>query len=684
MPNINISPVIKVRGAFLGLGLFFPTCAWLLEQWHPYYFFVPVISMLLGERLLYEVQFTLSKATQMMKKIQKSDDTDNKDYANNLIDLRNKINEVFSSYDPEKRVATLLKKNTGLEDVLNQEFSLKGKYNSGQYAIGAIWNKPEGIKDEGPAQITDLSYRTKLRLWKFSVDIATKELEVIEKDLNDRSEKALAGIVKFQIIMLKDGVLQNKVKRGLATTDSFSYGLKKVLDPMIEKLRNPNPKFDRSADLKDLEQRLLRAANRRSFSQSTDKSDLNGKIVLCHSILPTEILHYTKQGANGFIVLQGEKASHSRILLNSLNIESITGIDIEELDLPNGTRCIIDANQEFVVFRPTNEKYELYSDLLNNQPEEDAIDSSDIFFDEECFLVRANMSIVSEAESIKKTQPNGIGLFRSEMQFLLYDIMPNIEKQVEIYKEISNAFPNDQVTLRILDSGGDKVSNYNDNINEENPSLGLKAIRYLLSEPQILRNQIEAMSIALMENKGTILIPMISSMNEVIEVHQIYKSTLEKLGNYEEIRKNVKLGLMIETPASVLMLDKMQGYFDSFSIGTNDLTQYILAADRNNSYVSSLYSHLSPAVIRSISNICNACTRFNKPVSICGELAQNIEALPLLIGLGIREISVNHNEIAKLRRFARNLNIDTCRELAQKVLECSSEKEVTQLLTPFK
>ena len=672
-----------MRGAFLGLGVFFPLCAWFLDQWHSYYFFIPVISTLLGERLLYEIQFTLSKATHLMKQIQKSDDSGN-DYGNNLINLRNKISETLSSYDPEKRVATLLKKNTGLEDVLGQEFILKGKYNSGQYAIGEVWNKPEYIEDEGPAHKPDMKYRTKLRLWKSSVDIATKELEMIEKGLSDRNEKALAGIVKFQIIMLKDGVLQNKVKRGLASSESFSYGLKKVLDPMIEKLKNPNPKFDRSADLKDLEQRLLRASNRRSFLQPDHSLDLSGKIILCQSILPTEILQYTKQGANGFIVLNGEKASHSSILFNSMNIESVTGIDVEELDLANGTLCIIDAKKKFIVFRPTNEKYELYSDLLNNQPEDEAVDSTDIFFNKERFYVRANISIVNEIASIKKTQPNGIGLFRSELQFMLYDIMPNVEKQVEIYKEITEAFPNEQVTLRILDSGGDKASNYNVHIKEENPSLGFKGIRYLLSEPQILRNQIEAMTIAMLNKNGTILIPMISTMDEVIRVHEIYKSTLEKFGPYEEIKKNVKLGLMIETPASILMLDEMQVYFDSFSIGTNDLTQYILAADRNNSYVSSVYSNLSPAILRSISKVSESCQRFNKPMSICGELAQNIEALPLLIGLGIRDISINHNEIAQIRTFARSLDIDACRELARKVLECSSEKEVSQLLIPFK
>jgi phosphotransferase system, enzyme I, PtsP len=683
--DFKVSPISKVRGAFVGLGLFFPFTAWYLDHWSHFYFFFPVITILLGERLLYEVHFTLTKATHLLNKIQKnSDEVTTKPYSEDFKNLSNKFTEAITNYDPEKRVAALLKSNTGLEDVLNQEFNLKGRYNSGQYAIGEIWNKPEGILDEGPAQKSNLSYKMKLRLWNFSVDMATKELEMMEESLNSRSEQALAGIVKFQIIMLKDNVLQNKVKRGLGTPGSFSNGLKNVLDPIREKLRNPNPKFDRSSDLQDLEQRLLKAANRRSFNHVTDKLDLTGKIVLCQHILPTEILQFNEQGANGFVVLHGEKASHSCILFNSMNIESVTGINIEELDLPNGTRCIIDAVKGNTIFRPSGEKFQLYSELLNNKPKEYEIDNSPIFIDNEQFFIRANVSIVKEIDSIKQSKPDGIGLFRSEMQFMLNDIMPNVETQADIYREISDAFPKEMVVLRVLDSGGDKVSNYNENIKEENPSLGFKAIRYLLSEPQILANQIEAMALSLLDRQGTILIPMITTLEEVEIVFDIYRTTLEKFGDFEKIRKHVKLGLMIETPASILMLDKMQAYFDSFSIGTNDLTQYILAADRNNSRVSSIYSHLSPAVVRAILQTSEVCRAYKKPLSICGELAQNIEAIPLIVGLGIREISVNHSEIAELRNFTRQLNIEKCREIASHALQCSNEKDIYDLLNSYK
>ena len=639
----------------------------------------------MGERLLYEVQFTLNKATHLIKKIENNDDAENNNYSTNLIALKNKFSEVISSYDPQKRAQSLIKKNLGLEDALNEEFSLTGKYNSGEYSLGEIWNKPEGITDEGPAQQSNLGFRTKLRLWKFCVEITLNELEMMEQNLVEQNRKALAGIVKFQIIMLKDNVLQNKVKRGLAAPGSFSNGLKSVLDPIRSKLKNPNPKFDRSADLKDLEQRLLRAANKRSFMQAPHDLDLAGKIILCRTILPTEILQYNKQGANGFIILHNEKTSHAHILLKSMNIDSITSIEIEELDLPNGTPCILDSDKGLAIFRPSNDKFEVYADLINNSNLETDCDNSSIYIDEEQFFVRANISLASEVETIVKSSPDGIGLFRSELEFMLYNTMPDVEQQVEVYKKIVSAFPNNQVVLRVLDSGGDKVSNYNTQIKEENPSLGFKAIRYLLSEPNILNNQIEAMVIAMLENKnGTILIPMISNVNEAEAVYDVYKSVLGKYGDFENLRKQVKLAMMIETPASVIMLDKLHHYFDSFSIGTNDLTQYILAADRNNSHVSSIYSHLSPAVFRTIGQISEQCRKLNKPLSICGELAHSLEAIPILIGFGIRDISINHKEIAHIRNYIRKVESSECFDIAQKALQCANEKEILDLINPYK
>lgn len=675
----KVSPVIKVRGAFLGLGIFFPLLSYFLDQWHNLYLFLPILSVIVGERLLYEVNFALRKARHLLKTL---DTSQNKhSYQDDLRILSDRFSEVIADYNPTKRVATLLKDKEDIVNALQHEIIIKGRYNSGQYTCGKIWNKPEGVLLEGPAEHSGLSYKHKLRLWKSSVETTLKELEAIENNLKNRKENALAGIIRFQIIMLLDKSLQNKVKRGLGPAPTFSYGVKSVLEPIRKQLKNPNPKFDRSADLQDLEQRLLRAANRKTQLDLQQQVDLTGKIILCKTILPTEILQYAKQGANGFIVLQSEITSHSLILLKSMNMHAVTGFNLEHIDIADDTDVILDGPKGYAIFRPTEEKLKIYEDLIKDDSLHlDLSDEPVSLKNNEKFYVRANLSLIDELPFVANSKPNGIGLFRSELEFMLYDVMPPIEEQISKYKKIADTFQNQTIVLRVLDTGGDKNSLHQESFTEENPSLGFKAIRYLLSEPKILEDQIEAMSIALLEKGGYILIPMISCVEEAQEVHQIYIKTLSKLGNISDLKNKVKLGLMVETPSSVVILDKLAPFFELFSIGTNDLTQYTLAADRNNSHVAPLYSKISPAVIRSIHRICQIGKENQIPVCICGQLGQNIQLLPIFIGFGLREVSINHNEVQNLKLFIKTLQPEQCEKLAQKVLDCSTEQEIQQLL----
>lgn len=663
------------------VGSVFPILSFLIGEWHSIYLLTPLFSLLFAELLLSEVQMTLQRATHLLKNVWGSTDKD-VDLTGNLRQMKLKLKEVLLNYSAKKTVESVLKQHEGLEESLNEEIILHGKVKSGLFIMGEIWNKPEGVRNEGPAQRTDLGYKTKLRLWKHSVAVAQQELEALENNLIDRSEKGLAGIIRFQILMLNDKSVQNQVKRGLSNNVSFSEGLKKTFDEMCMSLKNPNPRLDRSADMKDLEQRLLDISARSQETSIQPNLDLSGKIILSKQLMPTEVLQYSQQGACGFITIKGQETSHAHIIQASMGIPTVSGFDVGDLDFPDGTPVILDGSKGRVFIRPSQEEIELYRDMIiKSNLERGNSDCRLITLGDERIHIRGNLSVLSELQHIKASCAEGIGLFRTELEFMLRPVLPNRQEQVVIYKSVIDACPPGMATLRLLDAGGDKLGYYSNDLKEENPSMGKRSIRFLLSEKDVLITQMSAMVEALKEKGGTILVPMVSHLEEARTIRELFIRILSEYGLKE--KGHIALGVMVETPAMVVMFDKLLPYFEKVSIGSNDLVQYTLAADRNNSAVADVYTRISPAVLRMIHSMCVQARKEGKVISLCGELGHNVELMPVLIGMGLREFSINYMEIQGMRTFIEKLDMKHCEDLAKQVLECEVEEEILTLLKEF-
>lgn len=682
----HIKITIKLRAAFLisvltviGVDLYYD------HDFHVSHMLGIVVALVMAEISNREIMNTVRRAKYLLKTVWGTEDFLEEE-GDELFQLRKMMARTIEQYSPRESVERVLERNRDVADAVSGAFSLRGRVHSGKSVLGETWSRPaEELLGETDASRKDLSYRSKLRLWKRCVETAGVELENIERHLLNRGKKELAGIIRFQNLVLTDPSLQKQVKRTLASNDSFSVLIRNCFDAIRANLENPNPALDRSADLLDLEQRILAIAARSSSNEPTPQLNLTGKIVLSQSLLPSECLHFVHQGAAGFITLREQVASHVHILLSSLNVPSVSSFeDVADLDLPNGTRVLVDGNHGVVHIRPSPEVIESCSDLLSPVPlEPEEKDKEPLYYGGEKACVLANVNVLDEIDLVLSSNPDGVGLFRSELCFIDRKEPPGLEEQVTAYRRVLDAFEPGKVALRLFDIGGDKFGFMGERSKESNPCLGNRSIRLLLREKDCLRTQLSAMILAMEEKGGTIIVPMISRMEEVEDYLEFYLDTLAGLGESDRGARKIKLGLMVEVPSIVEMMDVVVKRFDSFHIGSNDLTQYTLAADRNNEEVEHIYSPPSPAVFRMLKRVISIATEANKDVSLCGELASHLNMVPILAGLGLRRFSVSHASLRPLRRCIRELNPLACEDLADRVMQVSTAAEIYKLLNDY-
>lgn len=296
-------------------------------------------------------------------------------------------------------------------------------------------------------------------------------------------------------------------------------------------------------------------------------------------------------------------------------------------------------------------------------------------------MVMGNIGVLADASRVLEYGAEGVGLFRTEFLFQDRAEAPNEEEQYEAYVEAAGAMHGNPVIIRTLDIGGDKPLKYLDTPSEDNPFLGERGVRFCMARPELFRIQLRALLRAASEENIWIMYPMISDVEElgsVLEFQNQVRDELVKEGI--DIVEKVKTGIMIEVPSAVAVADRLAEKCDFFSIGTNDLTQYVMAADRGNSSVSSLCDNLNPAVLRMVAMTCEAAEKAGIEVGMCGELAGNSKAAALLLGLGLDELSMNGPAIPDVKEAIRSVSMDDCRALAQKALAATSADAVRELL----
>jgi phosphotransferase system enzyme I (PtsP) len=491
-------------------------------------------------------------------------------------------------------------------------------------------------------------------------------------------------IFNAHLLILKDegfsGEMRKLVKQGTPADRAVTSVVNDYIG-LFSKSKNPRLQ-EKVLDVKDLGHRLLRNIQQ----HSEDEGDYSGQILIAKELLPSDVLKFAAQNVEGIVIVQGGITAHISILARSLRVPMVFVENEAILDIADGTLILIDANQGTLFLDPTPAVLKQYDSLVNRQ-ENERLSVSDETFTADGTKIKllSNVNLLSDIEFSIENKAEGIGLYRSEFPFIIRNEFPSEEEQRRIYERIFQGMEGKEVVLRTLDVGGDKKLPYHQHDEEANPFLGLRAIRFSLKNLPIFKQQLRAMLRAGVDRKLKIMFPFISSVDDFLEAKEVMKECIKEL-SAEGIPHNgrPKVGLMVELPAAVEIIDELADVSDFFSIGTNDLIQYLLAVDRTNESVSSMYVCHHPAVLRSVYRIVNSAINNDVDVSVCGDMALNEDMLKFLVGIGVRKISIDPQQIPRVQAFLTGLHTEQARQHARKLLRFGTLREVNHFLEVLK
>lgn len=529
----------------------------------------------------------------------------------------------------------------------------------------------------------------KKELDRFEATLKEAEAQVLalQKNVKEKIGRREAEIFNVQLLVLKDPSFLNEVSRGVISKRvNIEAALSEVLEKFSRMMTEINDPYlrERASDIRDIGRRVLAILMKQKLEEGFSLPE--GLVVVADELLPSATAHLELQKVRGFVTEKGGKASHASILARSLGIPAVIGVKEATLKIKTGDSLIVDGMAGTVFVNPKRsvvaeyEKLEAdfrsYRESLKN-----VIDLPARTQDGVQVKIYANIGKVAEAEAALLFTADGIGLYRTEFTFLIRDTFPTEEEQYGIYKTSVECLNPRPVFIRVLDLGGDKELPYFPLPKEKNPSLGQRGVQLLLRHPAILKTQLRAILRTSGDYPVGILLPMVSSLDEVLEVKKLLESIKkELLLEKHSFNRQIPLGVMIETPAAAVIAEKLAKASDFLSIGTNDLIQYILAADRTSQEMVSYYEPLHPSVLQMIKVSVDGAGRAGREISICGEMAGEAAYTELLLGLGLRNFSVAPGEILEVKQAIRSVDIQKAEGLAKRILELSTIQEIQACL----
>lgn len=467
------------------------------------------------------------------------------------------------------------------------------------------------------------------------------------------------AILNAYLLTLRDGGLKTKIQASIQQGHTAEFALKEVILDYVgifSKIEDPYLR-ERGTEIEIIGEEIL--SNLLGFSHDDVKRFADDTILIASDISPTDLIRYRQGRLKGIILSRGGETSHVTILAKSFEIPMVIhagGVlsQVSEKDL-----VIVDGTSGLIFHKPSVKIIEEYERLAREKAHQNEIYETLRTLPAETqdgFVIRmgANIGLLSDLSLTDKYGADHIGLYRTEFPFLARVRFPDWEEQTHLYTRIVAGAGGREVTIRTLDIGGDKFLSYMDKPREDNPYLGWRSIRVSLELRDMFRDQLRAILKASLKGPVRIMFPMISSVQELrmcLEILEEEKASMRRRG--ESFAESIPVGLMVEVPGTVIILEKFLKYADFVSVGTNDLVQYTLAVDRNNPKVAALYDPFHPAIISMIASIAATCQRLNKPLSICGEAAADMACAYLFMGMGIQDISMNAASIPRLKHFIR-------------------------------
>ena len=486
--------------------------------------------------------------------------------------------------------------------------------------------------------------------------------KLYDKALKEVGE-ASAAIFEVHQMMLEDEdyleAIQNMIQTEMVnaeyavavTGDNFSQMFASMDDDYMKA---------RAADIKDISERLVPHL---SGQEDADLSDIDPSVIVADDLSPSETVQMDKEKILAFVTVHGSTNSHTAILARMMNIPALIGVPLALDELKNGTTAVVDGFTGQVTFEPDEETQAATLKRVQEEKEKLALlqelkGKENITLDGKKINIYANIGSVGDIGYVLENDAGGIGLFRSEFLYLGRNDFPTEEEQFQAYKQVVQTMAGKKVIIRTLDIGADKQVDYFNLGNEENPALGYRAIRICLKQPDIFKTQLRALFRAAVYGNLSIMYPMITSVEEVEKIYEIVKEVEIELKAQEIQYRIPEQGIMIETPAAVMISDRLAEMVDFFSIGTNDLTQYTLAIDRQNEKLDDFYNPHHEAVLRMIQMVVDNAHKCGKWAGICGELGADLTLTEKFVRMGLDELSVAPSMILKLRKIVREMKAE--------------------------
>lgn len=512
------------------------------------------------------------------------------------------------------------------------------------------------------------------------------ELRKILAIANEKMGEKRAAIFEAQIMILDDPVLiDSVVKRIENEKKSPEFIVNNEISKYIDLMNSSDEPYmkERSHDIEDIKNRIIRNLQKKKLKSKI----IENVVVITSNLTPADTILFSKSNVKGFITDFGGLTSHAAIVARSLKIPAVVGTHDATKKIHTNDTLIIDGFHGVGIINPSEEQLKYYQqklEKLNNYDKElsQLKDLPATTTDGREIILRGNIDVPDEIDMLIQNGGRGIGLLRTEQIFGDMDTFPDEDEQFQIYNQLAQKIYPEMMIIRAFDVGGDKFLPHD--IKEPNPFLGWRGIRFLLDNIEIFKTQIRAILRASIHKNIKFMLPMVSSLYEIETSKQIIHYCKEELKAKKiKFDNHLKIGIMIEVPSAAVMAQEFAAESDFISIGTNDLIQFILAVDRGNDIVSSDYQEFHPAVIRTISHIINNSKLKSTLVSMCGEMAGDPFAIPLLVGMGLDSVSVVPSAIPYIKQIIRSLNYEKAKKLSDDCLNFSKMEDITKRIDKF-
>ena len=525
-----------------------------------------------------------------------------------------------------------------------------------------------------------------------AVEASKSELELIKQKATENLGEEEAQVFEAHLTILADpellGQIKDKIKNDKVNAEAALKSVTDMFIEMFEAMTDNAYMQERAGDIRDVTKRIM--SHLLGVTLPNPALIQEEVVIVAHDLTPSDTAQLDRNYVKGFITDIGGRTSHSAIMSRTLEIPAVVGSGSATTDIQEDEMVIIDGINGDALVDPTDAELADYKQKAAEfaaQKEEWARlkDAKSVSADGKEVLLGANIGTPDDVLGANDNGAEAVGLFRSEFLYMNSNELPTEDEQYEAYKAALEGMSGKQVVVRTMDIGGDKELPYLPLPEEQNPFLGYRAIRICLNRQDIFRTQLRALLRASKYGRLAIMFPMIATVQEFKDAKAIFEEEKANLvASGVEVSDDIQVGMMMEIPAAAMIADKLAKYADFFSIGTNDLIQYSMAADRGNERVSYLYQPYNPSILRLIKNIIDASHKEGKWTGMCGEMAGDQIAVPLLLGLGLDEFSMSATSILKTRSLIKKLDSKEMKELADKaVSDCETVDEVVSLVKEF-